>query len=217
MFGRAIQETPCEQRAWLSPWGSAKTAGCIHFWCCRMDLSTFSTAFSTEFVKKRGSFPRCFPLFPPSFPQKIEFWVIHDVFQNGKRGKIWREKGSKSLFLKRKSRPKIYFLAFSMEGFGEKCRRIFFFPKESRGLFFSFFTGFPLGYSAFSPLESEPLSFPHPAMYKTAVLKTVKKRTGAAAAKPQRHPFSERFTSYSGTRAARSGSRGSSCTHRRWW
>ena len=110
MFGRAIQGTPCEQRAWLSPWGSAKTAGCIHFWCCRMDLSTFSTVFSTEFVKKRGSFPRCFPLFPPSFPQKIELWVIHDVFQNGKRGKIWREKGSKSLFLKRKSRSKIYFL-----------------------------------------------------------------------------------------------------------
>lgn len=74
------------------------------------DFLTFSTGFSTDFVKKKRVFPQCFPLFPLSFPQKIEFWVIHDVFQNGKRGKIWREKGSKSLFLKRKSRPKIYFL-----------------------------------------------------------------------------------------------------------
>ena len=74
------------------------------------DFLTFSTGFSTDFVKKKRVFPQCFPLFPPSFPQKIEAWVIHDVFQNGKRGKIWREKGSKSLFLKRKSRPKIYFL-----------------------------------------------------------------------------------------------------------
>ena len=74
------------------------------------DFLTFSTGFSTDFVKKKRVFPQRFPLFPPSFPQKIEFWVIHDVFQNGKRGKIWREKGSKSLFLKRKSRPKIYFL-----------------------------------------------------------------------------------------------------------
>lgn len=190
MFGRAIQGTPCEQRAWLSPWGSAKTAGCIHFWCCRMDLSTFSTVFSTEFVKKRGSFPRCFPLFPPSFPQVRRLIFIRDVFPCIFHGGFWGEMQENFLFSKRKSRP---------------------------FLFFSFFTGFPPSHSAFSPLESEPLSFPHPAMYKTAVLKTVKKRTGAAAAKPQRHPFSERFTSYPGTRAARSGSRGSSCTHRRWW
>lgn len=74
------------------------------------DFLTFSTGFSTDFVKKKWGFPQCFPLFPPSFPQKIELWVIHDVFQNGKRGKIWGEKGAKSLFLKRKSRPKIYFL-----------------------------------------------------------------------------------------------------------
>ena len=74
------------------------------------DFLTFSTGFSTDFVKKKWVFPRCFPLFPPSFPQKIELWVIHDVFQNGKRGKNWGEKGSQSLFLKRKSRPKIYFL-----------------------------------------------------------------------------------------------------------
>ena len=50
------------------------------------DFLTFSTGFSTDFVKKKRGFPQCFPLFPPSFPQKIELWVIHDVFQNGKRG-----------------------------------------------------------------------------------------------------------------------------------
>lgn len=80
------------------------------------DFLTFSTGFSTDFVKKKRVFPQCFPLFPPSFPQKIEFWVIHDVFQNGKRGKIWREKGSKSLFLKRKSRSKFIFCGVSHLG-----------------------------------------------------------------------------------------------------
>jgi hypothetical protein len=40
------------------------------------DFLTFSTGFSTDFVKKKWGFP----LFPPSFPQKIELWVIHDVF-----------------------------------------------------------------------------------------------------------------------------------------
>ena len=110
MFGRAIQGTPCEQRAWLSPWGSAKTAGCIHFWCCRMDLSTFSTVFSTEFVKKRGSFPRCFPLFPPSFPQARRLIFIRDVFPCIFHGGFWGEMQENFLFSKRKSRPKIYFL-----------------------------------------------------------------------------------------------------------
>ena len=66
------------------------------------DFLTFSTGFSTDFVKKKWGFPQCFPLFPPSFPQKIELWVIHDVFQNGKRGKIWGEKRSQSLFFEKK-------------------------------------------------------------------------------------------------------------------
>ena len=103
MFARPIQENPWE--VWDSILGRVSEEYPI--W---NDFLTFSTGFSTDFVKKKWVFPQCFPLFPPSFPQKIEFWVIHNVFQNGKRGKIWREKGSKSLFLKRKSRPKIYFL-----------------------------------------------------------------------------------------------------------
>lgn len=75
------------------------------------DFLTFSTGFSTDFVKKKWGFPQCFPLFPPSFPQKIEFWVIHDVFQNGKRGKIWREKGANSLFFEKKVEAKNLFSA----------------------------------------------------------------------------------------------------------
>ena len=103
MFARSIQENPWEQRysIFIRRWEKYPVWN---------HLLTFSTGFSTDFVKKKPVFPQCFPLFPLSFPQKIEFWVIHDVFQNGKRGKIWREKGSKSLFLKRKSRSKIYFL-----------------------------------------------------------------------------------------------------------
>ena len=103
MFARPIQENPWEVRDSIL----VRVSEEYPIW---NDFLTFSTGFSTDFVKKKRVFPQCFPLFPPSFQQKIELWVIHDVFQNGKRGKIWREKGSKSLFLKRKSRPKIYFL-----------------------------------------------------------------------------------------------------------
>ena len=99
MFARTIQENPWEERDSIL----GRVSEEYPIW---NDFLTFSTGFSTDFVKKK----RGFPLFPPSFPQKIELWVIHDVFQNGKRGKIWGEKGPKSLFLKRKSRPKIYFL-----------------------------------------------------------------------------------------------------------
>ena len=103
MFARPIQENPWEVRGSIL----GRVSEEYPIW---NDFLTFSTGFSTDFVKKKWGFPQCFPLFPPSFPQKIELWVIHDVFQNGKRGKIWGEKRLQSLFLKRKSRPKIYFL-----------------------------------------------------------------------------------------------------------
>ena len=109
MFARPIQENPWEVRDSIL----GRVSEEYPIW---NDFLTFSTGFSTDFVKKKWVFPQCFPLFPPSFPQKIELWVIHDVFQNGKRGKIWREKGSKSLFLKRKSRPKFIFCGVSRLG-----------------------------------------------------------------------------------------------------
>ena len=45
----------------------------------RTEHSTFSTGFSTAFVKKNPVFPRCFPLFPPGFPQQNHVRGIQDV------------------------------------------------------------------------------------------------------------------------------------------
>ncbi len=43
------------------------------------ELFTFSTGFSTVFVKKRRSFQRCFPPFPHSFPHPVEESPIQAV------------------------------------------------------------------------------------------------------------------------------------------
>ena len=43
------------------------------------ELFTFSTGFSTVFVKKRHSFQRCFPPFPHSFPHSMEESPIQAV------------------------------------------------------------------------------------------------------------------------------------------
>ena len=97
MIGQGIQEktgTParCAHRRGKT---QAVTAKCsrtpAHFttkkggiFPFRRELFTFSTGFSTDFVKKKPVFPRRFPLFPLSFPQKIEHRVIHDVFKSEK-------------------------------------------------------------------------------------------------------------------------------------
>jgi hypothetical protein len=73
MFARTIQENPWEERDSIL----GRVSEEYPIW---NDFLTFSTGFSTDFVKKKWVFPQRFPLFPPSFPQKIEFWVIHDVF-----------------------------------------------------------------------------------------------------------------------------------------
>ena len=56
------------------------TANCMDypFW---NELFTFSTGFSTVFVKKKRSFQRCFPPFPPSFPHPVEEIPIQDVME----------------------------------------------------------------------------------------------------------------------------------------
>ena len=53
----------------LSP--KTTTGNCMDypFW---NELFTFSTGFSTVFVKKKRSFQRCFPPFPHSFPHPVE-------------------------------------------------------------------------------------------------------------------------------------------------
>ena len=95
---------------WLSVHPSAKTAGCIHFWCVQMDLSTLSTGFSTGIVKKSPVFPRCFPLFPLSFPHFHVEWFIHGVLCRADFCENSGNSGPLHLFSERKSNPKIYFL-----------------------------------------------------------------------------------------------------------
>ena len=95
---------------WLSVHPSAKTAGCIHFWCIQMDLSTLSTGFSTGIVKKAPVFPRCFPLFPLSFPHFPVKRFIHGVLYRADLCENQGNYGPLHLFSERKSNPKIYFL-----------------------------------------------------------------------------------------------------------
>jgi hypothetical protein len=95
---------------WLSVHPSAKTAGCIHFWCVQMDLSTLSTGFSTGIVKKGPVFPRYFPLFPLSFPHFPVRWFIHGVLYRADLCENQGNYGPLHLFSERKSNPKIYFL-----------------------------------------------------------------------------------------------------------
>ena len=119
---------------WLSALPSAKTAGCIHFCRLRMDLSTFSTGFSTENVKKAPVFPRCFPLFPLSFPHFLRGRFIRDVFSGGSGVDFSGRRGLFHLFSERKSRPRIYFLHFSLRlpspilPFGIRGGRVFHSP-----------------------------------------------------------------------------------------
>ena len=60
----------------LSP--KTTTGNCMDypFW---NELFTFSTGFSTVFVKKKRSFQRCFPPFPHSFPHPVEESPIQAV------------------------------------------------------------------------------------------------------------------------------------------
>ena len=161
-----------------------------------MDLSTFSTGFSTEFVKKRASFPRCFPLFPPSFPLLHRLVFIREVFPGIFHGGFWGEMRELFLFSKRKS-----------------SRFLFFFHR----LFPAVKCFLPAG------IAGQP-SFPHRMGRIFFVLKTVGKPDFSTEKERLHLPELRRcsrsssfLTSYSGTRSARSGSTGSGCTHRRWW
>lgn len=161
-----------------------------------MDLSTFSTGFSTEFVKKRASFPRCFPLFPPSFPLRHRLVFIREVFPGIFHGGFWGEMRELFLFSKRKS-----------------SRFLFFFHR----LFPAVKCFLPAG------MQGVP-SFPHRMGRIFFVLKTVGKPDFSTEKERLHLPGLRRcsrsssfLTSYSGTRSARSGSTGSGCTHRRWW
>ena len=112
MFAHAIQENPCEssrQRTARRPFFPAFYPHWNH-------LLTFSTGFSTGFVKKKRGFPQCFPLFPPSFPPFWKRSVIPVVFFQADAGSFWGEMEGFFLFSKRKSRAKIYFSRLSAPG-----------------------------------------------------------------------------------------------------
>ena len=110
MFGKAIQENPCEQKAVGCRCRLLLKQPVVSIFCAfQMDLSTFSTGFSTEFVKKRASFPRCFPLFPPSFPLLHRLVFIREVFPGIFHGGFWGEMRELFLFSKRKSSRFLFF------------------------------------------------------------------------------------------------------------
>ena len=60
----------------LSPKTTTENCMDYPFW---NELFTFSTGFSTVFVKKKRSFQRCFPPFPHSFPHPVEESPIQAV------------------------------------------------------------------------------------------------------------------------------------------
>ena len=66
------------------------------------ELFTFSTGFSTVFVKKKGSFPCGFPLFPPGFPQCKCSRCIHGVILRQGVWDVLGEKEGVSPFIKKK-------------------------------------------------------------------------------------------------------------------
>ena len=68
----------------------------------RRELFTFSTGFSTVFVKKRCSFPRGFPLFPPCFPHQKEQLPIPAVISSCIYWKVMGEKAVILPFIKKK-------------------------------------------------------------------------------------------------------------------
>ena len=211
---------------WLSVHPSAKTAGCIHFWCIQMDLSTLSTGFSTGIVKKGPVFPRCFPLFPLSFPHFPVKHFIHGVLYRADLCENQGNYGPLHLFSERKSNPKIYFLQRA------KNPLIEFLPvgmKETVVFHTRFLQKSACGKPEFSTKRNNPLRHrcalpPLPKGEAMLPLSQASNRLPLRGSWQSRQALTERVapiksnvTSYSGTRPARSGSTGSSCRHPRWW
>ena len=175
------------------------------------EFFTFSTGFSTVFVKKKCSFPRCFPLFPPGFPHPAVQNAIPSVIAAATFWKVLGEIVGISPFIKKK-----------VEGFS---------------FHFTVYSGLQVCTSPNWNLFAS--SFPHISGHKTAVWKSCGKRwfsTTKIACIPKQSvlesnhtkrdcrteccaavPFVYGVTSYCGTPAVRSGSTGSSCRHPRWW
>ena len=95
------------------------------------ELFTFSTGFSTVFVKKKRSFQRCFPHFPHSFPHPVRESPIQAVMD---AAAFWK-------FV------------------GKNVGNLPFIKKESRRFFFCFYSLLRLTGLLFSNLESYPGQF----------------------------------------------------------
>ena len=156
------------------------------------ELFTFSTGFSTVFVKKRRSFQRCFPPFPHSFPHPVEESPIQAVMD---AAAFWKFVG--------KNVGNLPFIKKKVEGFS---------------FVFTVYSGLRV---CFSPIWNlPPGSFPQTAGEKTPVWKTdtncgFPHQKCRAVRRPSGIAFF--FTSYCGTPAVRSGNRGSGCKRPRWW
>ena len=156
------------------------------------ELFTFSTGFSTVFVKKRRSFQRCFPPFPHSFPHPVEERPIQAVMD---AAAFWKFVGKNVGILP--------FIKKKVEGFS---------------FVFTVYSGLRV---CFSPIWNlTPGSFPQTAGEKNPVWKTdtnggFPHKKCRAVCRPSGIAFF--FTSYCGTPAVRSGNRGSGCKRPRWW
>ena len=159
------------------------------------ELFTFSTGFSTVFVKKRRSFQRCFPPFPHSFPHPVEESPIQAVMD---AAAFWKFVG--------KNVGNLPFIKKKVEGFSLHSTNRF------RAVIY------------FSPIWNEPVtSFQHRAAAvflcgkggETCSFPHRKKQCRAVTSRPS--GIALLFTSYCGTPVVRSGNTGSGCRHPRWW
>ena len=239
MIARAIQEktgTPARD-APLRGKQPAVTAKCSRAAACfttkksikipfRRELFTFSTGFSTVFVKKKPSFPRGFPLFPPGFPQENRDPLIHAVMQRGGSCQFLGRKVGTLPFIKKK--VEVFSSLFTVH-----TRSLFSFSPDWKKAVRSF--PHPEKAHFLCGKNGENCSFPPPAAAPC-------KGTGSASEHAQNRPVSCVFagavlqaksspekskhfsgllkdivTSYCGTPAVRSGSTGSGCRRPRWW
>ena len=95
----------------LSPKTTTENCMDYPFW---NELFTFSTGFSTVFVKKKRSFQRCFPPFPHSFPHPVEESPIQAVMDAAAFWKFVGKNVGNLPFYKKESRRFFFcFLQFT--------------------------------------------------------------------------------------------------------
>lgn len=158
------------------------------------ELFTFSTGFSTVFVKKKRSFQRCFPPFPHSFPHPVEESPIQAVMDAAAFWKFVGKNVGILPFIKKKVE------GFSLYSTNRFRAVIYFSPIWNEPA-----TSFQHRAAAVFPCGKggETCSFPH----RKKQCRAVRRLSGIALL----------FTSYCGTPAVRSGNTGSGCRHPRWW